>query len=264
MKTRDIYLDLLPKYELVANQFVQSTLFKNKIKYDKDCIEIKVSLDGDKKSSKLEIASEITDILLNIVKENILKEYVHNNYGDTYGNEECRIYNQSLDVFSKKESIIREAIFNRVNQCITNSDHIDIDGFVRFRMKTLLSHIAKMVDIALEEYIMKKDHDEFISILKYFIDSQEVRLESLKVYIKKDNTFLLCDKDDKPIENDEELINMFVKENLNYEDFLISTLLSLCPKEILIYDSAKSNISKEIIDTIKSIFDRRVTEVMES
>ena len=43
LKTNDIYLDLLPKYEFVANQFIQSTLFKNKIRYDKDCIEIKVS-----------------------------------------------------------------------------------------------------------------------------------------------------------------------------------------------------------------------------
>ena len=64
LKTNDIYLDLLPKYEFVANQFIQSTLFKNKIRYDKDCIEIKVSLDENRESSKLEIAGEITNILL--------------------------------------------------------------------------------------------------------------------------------------------------------------------------------------------------------
>ena len=80
LKTNDIYLDLLPKYEFVANQFIQSTLFKNKIRYDKDCIEIKVSLDENRESSKLEIAGEITNILLKIIKEDIIKEYVYETY----------------------------------------------------------------------------------------------------------------------------------------------------------------------------------------
>ena len=47
---------------------------------------------------------------------------------------------------------------------------------------------------------------------------------------------------------------MVIKENLNYEDFLISTLLHLCPKKIEILDSLNNNSSKEIIETIKSIF----------
>ena len=133
-------------------------------------------------------------------------------------------------------------------------------------MKELVKHISNLVDIALEEYITQKDHDEFISVLKYFIEIQENRIDTLKIYIKKDNTFILCDKNDNPIENenDEELINMFIKENLNYEDFLISTLLSLCPKEILIYNIDNGNISKEIVETIKLIFEGRVREVIES
>ena len=53
---------------------------------------------------------------------------------------------------------------------------------------------------------------------------------------------------------------MFIKENLNYEDFLISTLLSLCPNHIIIYDSLQTNSSREIIDTIKAIFEEKVEE----
>lgn len=267
LKTNDIYLDLLPKYEFVANQFIQSTLFKNKIIYDKDCIEIKVSLDENRESSKLEIAEEITNILLKIIKEDIIKEYVYETYNGLYAEEEEeKIYSQALCLFTKKERLIKEGIYNRIIQCLINDDHIDIDGFLKFRMKELVKHISNLVDIALEEYITQKDHDEFISVLKYFIEIQENRIDTLKIYIKKDNTFVLCDKNDNPIENenDEELINMFIKENLNYEDFLISTLLSLCPKEILIYNIDNGNISKEIVETIKLIFEGRVKEVIES
>lgn len=266
LRMRDIYLDLLPKYELAANQFMESTLLKKRIKYDKDYIEIKISLDEDTENSKLDIAGEITNILMSIIREDILKDYVHKTYSDLYKDDEDKIYTQSLDVFRKKEAIIKESIFHRVIQYIGNDNHINIDGFVRFRMKELLGYISNIVDIALEEYLMKKDYDEFINVLKYFIEVQDRKIDTLKVYIKKDNSFILCDKNDKIIENenDEELINMFIKENLNYEDFLISTLLSLCPDEILIYNTSNSNTSKEIVDTIKAIFAGRVKEVIES
>ncbi|MVO71815.1 hypothetical protein GOD95_10215, partial [Paeniclostridium sordellii] len=61
-----------------------------------------------------------------------------------------------------------------------------------------------------------------------------------------------------------ELMDMFIKENLNYEDFLISTLLSLCPNHIIIYDSLKTNSSREMVDTIKAIFENRVEEMQKS
>ena len=88
----------------------------------------------------------------------------------------------------------------------------------------------------------------------------------MKVYIRKDNSFILYDKNDNIIENenDEELVNMFIKENLNYEDFLISTLLSLCPNRIIIYDSLKTNSSREIVDMIKAIFEEKVEETNKS
>jgi putative sporulation protein YtxC len=129
-------------------------------------------------------------------------------------------------------------------------------------MKELMGYISNICEDALEEYLIEKDYDEFISVLRYFINVQETKIDILKVYIRKDNSFILYDKNDNIIENenDEELINMFIKENLNYEDFLISTLLSLCPNHIIIYDSLKTNSSREIIDTIKAIFEEKVEE----
>ncbi|HBG0360802.1 TPA: hypothetical protein KPE04_003659, partial [Clostridioides difficile] len=52
--------------------------------------------------------------------------------------------------------------------------------------------------------------------------------------------------------------------NLNYEDFLISTLLTLCPKKIEILDLLNNNCSKEIIDTVEAIFENKVSIIMEN
>ena len=56
----------------------------------------------------------------------------------------------------------------------------------------------------------------------------------------------------------EEMMSMIMKEDLNYEDCLISVLLALCPKKIEIIDDLKNDTSKEIIENIKIIFEDNV------
>lgn len=262
MDNKEIYLSILPKYEPAVNKFVKSAIRDKRIKYNENFIEIKINMDYKKEESKLLVTREITDMLMKIIKRVMLKEYIHKTYGEIYKEQEDNIYKKSVEIFDKKDILIREAIFQRLNNYITNNNHIDIDGFVKFRVKELIGYISNIGDTALEEYLMKKDYDEFISVLKYFIKAQDTKINTLKIYIRKDNSFILYDEKNNRIENadDEELMNMFIKENLNYEDFLISTLLSLCPNNILIYDSLKTNSSREMINTIKAIFEGRVKE----
>ncbi|CEN77016.1 sporulation protein [[Clostridium] sordellii] len=266
MENKEIYLSLLPKYELAVDKLINSKILDKKINYNEDLIEIKINMDYNKEESRTIVTKEITDIVMNIVKTVILKEYIHKTYDEIYNEHKNNIYSKALEVFEKKEILIRESIFYRVDKYIENNNYIDIDGFVKFRMKELIGYISNIADSALEEYLVKKDYDEFISVLKYFIKVQDTKIDTLKIYIRKDNSFILYDKNDNIIENenDKELMDMFIKENLNYEDFLISTLLSLCPNHIIIYDSLKTNSSREMVDTIKAIFENRVEEMQKS
>ena len=95
------------------------------------------------------------------------------------------------------------------------------------------------------------------------MDAQKEKLELLRIHIKKDNSFILYDKYGNEIDsiNDEEIMNIMIKENLNYEDFLMSNLLTLCPGKIEIIDSLNNNSSKEIIEIIKSIFGDKVSYI---
>ena len=133
-------------------------------------------------------------------------------------------------------------------------------------MKEFIKYISVVADLALEEYLINKDQEEFINVLKYFVDIQEEKIDLIKIHIISNNLFILYDKHGNKIENidDEDLINLAIKENLNYEDFLISTLLTLCPKKIEILDEVENNISKEMIDMIKSIFINRVSMILKN
>ena len=55
-------------------------------------------------------------------------------------------------------------------------------------MKEFNNYISTIVDLAWEEYFIKKDQDEFINVLKYFVDAQKEKLELLRIHIKEDNS----------------------------------------------------------------------------
>lgn len=263
---KNIHLSLSQQDKVYAMKFLNSNNLKKELKYDNDLIEIEISSNNKEKINTETITEEITNLIINIMKDKLLKEYILKQYHDIYSNEKEKIYVYSLDLFKEKELFIRDSIYRKVYSYILNNDYINIEGFVKFRTKEFMRYISTIGDIAVEEYIMKKDQEEFINVLKYFVEIQDEKIDLLRVNIMKDNSFILYDKNGNKINNidDEEIINMVIQENLNYEDFLISTLLTLCPGKIEILDTLNNNSSKEITDTIKSIFGKRVISIYQN
>lgn len=263
MTESDIYLSLPKEDQIPVMKFLNRNNLHKEIRYNGEFIEILVKLDENNSENDVQIAEEITILIIDVIKDSFLKEYIYKQYKDTYPNEEESIYLFSLELIKEKEYIIRKSIYSKIYNYILKNNYINIDGFVKFRMKEFMKYISGIADLALEEYLINKDQEEFINVLKYFIEIQEEKIDLIRIHIMSNNTFILYDKHGNEIENidDEDLINLAIKENLNYEDFLISTLLTLCPKEIEILDDLKNNSSKEMIKMIKSIFVNRVSVI---
>lgn len=263
MTESDIYLSLPKEDQIPVMKFLNRNNLHKEIRYNGELIEILVKVDENNSENDVQIAEEITNLIVDVIKDSFLKEYIYKQYKDTYPNEEEGIYLFSLELIKQKEHIIRKSIYSKIYNYILKNNYINIDGFVKFRMKEFMKYISGIADSALEEYLINKDQEEFINVLKYFIDIQEEKIDLIRIHIMSNNSFILYDKYGNKIENidDEDLINLAIKENLNYEDFLISTLLTLCPKEIEILDDLKNNSSKEIIKMIKAIFVNRVSVI---
>lgn len=80
---------------------------------------------------------------------------------------------------------------------------------------------------------MEKEYNEFIKLLKYFIEMEDPKLDRVDIIIKKDGSFKVVDekgKDilDKLIQN---MNDMFMIENSNMYDMLISGLITTAPKK---------------------------------
>lgn len=261
MARKNIRLSLLNQYSIPVIDLLNNNKLSKELKYNDEDIEVVINIEEDDEVNIEEASEEITSLIVGIMQNTLLRDYVLKHYNDISSEDKEKIYVYALNLFMDKEAIIRETVHNKIQNYIISNDFINIDGFLKFRVKEFGKYISTISDRALEEYTMKKDQDEFVNVLKYFINMQEERIDYVKIHIVDESYIILLDKDGKRIEGieDEEILNMVIQENLNYEDFLISTLLTLCPKKIEIIDSLNNNSSKEIIETIESIFDDRVT-----
>lgn len=161
----------------------------------------------------------------------------------------------SIYCINRKNNII-----NKIKQCIDENNEVNIDGFIRFRMKELLDDLQSIVDKVVEKYLVEKEYNEFVKLLKYFVDVQDSKIEELNITIDKNGNYILSDNLGKDILNEfmNELIDCKMGiESVNVEDVIISGLITNAPRKINIYGSDNC-INKEILETIKNVFGERV------
>lgn len=261
MTNKDIHIIFSPHHRINAQSFLEAKKIKKDITFKDNIIDVSINLGIEDEFNLESIREELTCLITCIIKQKYLKEYIYKKYKDSYRNEVDIIYQYALIVFDRMENVIKDAIRNKVYNYLSNCNYINIDGFLTFRLKEILIYLSSITDVALEEYLSEKEQSEFVNVLKYFVDTQEIKVDLLIVNILENGSFVLYDGDGNKIDNidDEEIINMAIKEDLNYEDFLISTLLTLCPKKVQILDLLNDNSSKLVIETIKSIFGDRVS-----
>lgn len=263
MTNKEIHISFSQHPRINAQKILESKEINKKVSLNSDMIELIINLDIETKLNLEDVGKGITDLIISIIKDKYLKDYVKKKYKEKYTDEFEVIYKYSLDVFNRMEGLIKDTILKKVSNYLEYENSINIEGFLKFRLKEIMVYLSSITEIALEEYEEEKDQSEFINILKYFVDMQDAKIDLLVVSILEDGTFKLYDDKGEKIDNidDEDIINMMIKEELNYEDFLISTLLALCPKKIKVLDNLNSNSSKLVIETIKSIFEERVSVI---
>ncbi|WP_066640358.1 putative sporulation protein YtxC [Desulfolucanica intricata] len=217
------------------------------------------------------VADTISELILGdweryFIKKNILEEYyyfdeeerntiykyalkfTHNNCDDTNG-----------DNFYKLRKKTR--IVNKLLDYLNQNDRINIDGFVKFRLKDYIRELNEAVEKAVDEFLVEREYKEFIQLLKYFVEIQEPRLELVHIIVQPRGVFKLLDDQHKVINSEylDGFIVDLIDSEINYEDLLISALISIAPKKIIFHNNLDYNVATTL-ETIKNVFTGNVQE----
>jgi len=102
---------------------------------------------------------------------------------------------------------------------------------------------------------MEREYREFIRLLRYFVDIQEPKFNAVHIIAGYDNKYVLLDENKNEITNEclQEFVNDIPEGEINYDDLLVSSLITMAPRKLVIH-GAKSFRNKELLETIKNVF----------
>ncbi len=149
---------------------------------------------------------------------------------------------------------------HRILDYIYNNDILVLEGFINFCMRDYLTDIKFAVDLACEELRNEKEYNEFVKLLRYFVDSQPPLVMEVNILMAH-GRFSLWDGNGVRIE--ENHINYYIEDitcgEINLDDVLVSILITVAPLRIVLHNTFDYQGS-ESVKMIKSVFNERIRE----
>ena len=153
----------------------------------------------------------------------------------------------------------KNAIVKKIIECNEQNNELNINGFITFRMKELLADFESIVEKVVEKYMAEKEYNEFIKLLKYFVEIQESKMNEVNIIIKELGEYVMLDEYGKNI-LEFMLTDIYEADyhgSIGIEDVIISGLITNSPKKIILHCVELCD-NLEFIETIKNVFCERV------
>lgn len=202
------------------------------------------------------IGSAFAQFLLYDIKEEIIAHIIKKEYFYFEGDEKQNIFQRTVDEnISCDERKWAAYIHGRLTEYFSENRELSLEGFIRFRIKDYIDELEYIVGKSVDELLIDREYNEFIKLLRYFVEIQEPKIEEVHVLLEGDKKYTLLDSGFRVINNDmlEDLAKEISDNDISYDDLLISSLITIAPNKIVIHDSNKIK-NTELLNTIKNVF----------
>lgn len=215
---------------------------------------------------KTNIADCLADLIIDEWETRIVVKIIRDNYF-YYSDEEKQIILQKVrEILNPagfefyQRCLRKEMVMDRILEYLDLSQELILEGFVNFRLKDYCCDLENIVNSAVDEFLLEKEYQEFIRLLKYFVDIQEPKVNKVKILFKSTGNYAILDEKDTPLHHEclEGLMVDVLENEINYDDLLISAMITLAPRELELH-LEEGVPTSDTIRTIQSVFDRRIT-----
>lgn len=222
-----------------------------------------------KSSISLTFMPGFIDFILNEKEDAWLSEMIENTFYYSEPEEQEHIHEIARSIIDGEQPSI--PLRPEVDQSVTRSELIEqafidflsedmdfsFESFIKFRLKDYFKRLLSFVEVAIDEYKLEQDYQEFVDVLRRYINQQSHHLST--IHILHDKKFMFFDKDLIKYSQKEikKWIEPFILKSVNADLDLIvlAPLVSTNPYEIIIYTDEMDN---GMIITIQNIFQERV------
>ena len=248
-------------YKLVEKNYCDKFSFKkiiNGIKFSSEDIAF----------LQLKVAEILTDYVIENEEENLLKMLILSDYPFLNYSAKNKIFTAATWIIKNNENDFlrmlillkrRFLIKQNILDYLKENSSINIKGFTNFRLSAYKKMLSELIQKVIEDYKVQEEYKEFINMLKYFVETQKDRCKKLHVVFEENGEYTLLNENNFDITDKcfEEFLETKEQNNLNNEDVLISSLITLAPKKLFLHFES-DNYNKKIVNTISQIFENKV------
>lgn len=204
----------------------------------------------------------LKDVILKFYENKIINNIINFNYfyfSDIEKKKIIELCIENLNENNNSDVISRKSIlFHLCKEYIEENKSVVLDGFVNFRIKEYINILDEIIETNVNSYIIEKEYNEFINLLKIYIDSKIPSNKTIHL-IYFNNESILLDNEKNVIQLDTNISNAKYLSDITFSsnDYCLNTLLNILPKKIFIHILDKKE--DEFITTLKSIFEKRIS-----
>jgi putative sporulation protein YtxC len=209
------------------------------------------------------LANIITDLLMNNITKEFIQRVTRSKYRFLTPTELKVVLQNAYSYLNNlhengdisKTLYRHNQILSAVNQYLDTNSSLFLEGFFRFRLKDYFVELENSVELSMDNFLVEQEYHEFIRLLQYFVEVQEPRIDEVHVLIKDKQHFYMLDEQKQPIDQEQlQGILADLNQDIDYDDLLLSALITISPRKVFLHLSAKT----EIVDTIMNVFQERV------
>lgn len=217
---------------------------------------------------KYHVSNALADLVIQQYEEKLLNRIINSNYGYFNSAEKKEILRLALKIINNDDKIFfntlfqirrRNLIIKKLMEYFEGSSSIILDGFVNFRLKEYIKELEDIIDNAVDDFLVEREYKEFIRLLRYFVEIQESKFNFIHVVMQYEDNYILLDEKKREITNEcvQEFLAELPETEINHDDLLVSSLITLAPKSIIIHNWERFK-NQKLLDTIKNVFSGKV------
>jgi len=204
-----------------------------------------------------EVAHALAQHIVSNLEPDLLSQLIRRHYGRFDASERAEILDSARAESPRRGLMSRLA--RRIGDYLLQHRTVNLDGFVTFRLKDYLLGLEHDVDAAVDEFLIDREYREFVRLLRYFVEVQSPKLAEVHVMLRPDGHFELRDALMQPLPD--EVAAEFRLESqgaeINLEDVLVSSLITLAPAEVTVHgDDAAQELPS--VRTAQQVFGQRL------
>lgn len=195
--------------------------------------------------------------VIDFYEPTLLKKLITSNYFYFSTLEKSEIYNLCLNNVDFTGSLnIVSSISDSFFEYFSKDHSLILDGFIHFRLQNYIKFLDSIVDMCVNKFIIDREYNEFISLLKLYIASSCSTCDIVHLIYQNEESILL-DSSKKMIKLDSSINSVKYLSDISFSsnDFALNSLLTLLPKKLYIHIIDKED---DFTNTLKLIFDDRV------